>query len=487
MASNVYRIMMVGLALGGGLIGWWFFSGRYAASSARPVVVSVGALTESLGVVSDRLIPVAIIGSGPAGLSAGLYTARFNIHTVIFEGKKPGGQLMSTSDVENWPGINRELGMRIIDRLRAQALQFGAQVSAASVEALDCASWPYLLTLDDGSQVYALTIILATGATPRGLDVPGEAKYWGKGVTSCAVCDAPFFKDRTVVVVGGGDAAVEQALQLASHARSITMLVRGKAMRASHAMQQRLGSYQKITIRYGTKVKEILGDGNRVTGVTLLTESGEEQYSTDGVFLAIGHIPNTELAKPWISCDEHGYIVVAPHRQHTSQPGVFAAGDVADHYYRQAGIASGDGIKAAIDAASYLREQGMDDAVLGSFASHFFNPIREQDLPPILDIDTLARFQEALKNHPLLLVDFYTPQCPSCKQLVPHLAALAKTYGEAIAVVKVDGTNLPELMERYEIHAVPTLLVFKDGIVVGRSTSIGSRRDLQGFMGQFIH
>lgn len=487
MASKICRFALIAVVIVMGLASWWFLYYRRSPNISTAAPISMSVLSEALSSVDNRLIPVAIIGSGPAGLSAGVYSSRFNIHTIIFEGKKPGGQLMSTSDVENWPGINRELGTRIIERLRAQALQFGALVSAASVEALDLSEWPYRLKLDDGSTVHALTIILATGATPRSLEVPGESKYWGKGVTSCAVCDAPFFKDRTVVVVGGGDAAVEQALQLASHARSITMLVRGKAMRASYAMQQRLGSYHKITIRYETKVKEIMGDGSHVTGVTLVAPSGEENFATDGVFLAIGHLPNTDLVRSWLDCDAQGYVIVAPHRQLTSRPGVFAAGDVADHYYRQAGIASGDGIKAAIDAASFLREHGMDDAALAAYKGSFFNPIRDQDLPALTEIASVAHLEDSLKKHPLLLVDFYTPQCPSCKQLVPHLASLLKTYGDAVAVVKLDGSLFPELMERYEVHAVPTLLVFKEGMVVGRSTSIASRRELQSFMGQFVN
>jgi thioredoxin reductase (NADPH) len=467
----------------------WYFVTRTSGRSAfgpSQVHISIAPLAEQVGDFEGRVVPLAIIGSGPAGLSAAVYGARFNIHTVVFEGKNPGGQLMGTSDVENWPGIGRELGSRIIDRIKNQALQFGALMSSQTVEAIELAQWPYQLKLDDGSLIYALSIILATGAAPKLLDVPGEQAYWGKGVTACAVCDAPFFRDRTVVVVGGGDAAAEEALQLASYAQSITVLVRAESMRASYAMQQRLKAYPKISVRYKTQVKEILGDGSKVTGIQIETAGARTQMAVDGVFLAIGHTPNTGLVKGRLACDEQGYLQVDGHRQHTSQAGVFAAGDVADRYYRQAGVAAGDGIKAALDAAAFLREHGMDDAALGTYAASFFNPQSVSKLPEIMTVATMEEFEQMLREHKLLVVDFYTPQCPACKQLLPHLAAAQQLYHDDLMIVKVDGAELTELMERYEVTAVPTLLVFKKGIVVGRSTSISSRRDVQAFIGQFV-
>lgn len=436
----------------------------------------------------DNIVHVAVVGSGPAGLSAALYAARFNLYTVVFEGKYPGGQLMGTSDVENWPGMGRELGPKIIEKLRNQSLQFGAQFCSATIESIDTKSWPYTVKLDDGRLVHALTIIITTGASPVLLGIPGEQQYWGKGVTSCAVCDAPFFTKKTVVVVGGGDAAIEQALQLAgANAKDITMLLRSCKFRASPAMQQRVKAYDKITIRHNVKVKEILGNGKHVTGVKLQTEKGEEELATDGVFLAIGHTPNSSIVKGKLKLDSAGYILVDGCRQWTSQPGIFAAGDVADHFYRQAGIASGDGIKAAIDAADFLRQRGMDDAGLAPSLKRVFDPTAGKKAIELKAIGSVAELEELLAQEKRsVLLDFYTPQCPSCKQLMPIIGTVVEPYGTALVAVKIDGAALPDLMARYEVTTVPTLLVLKSGIVIGRSSSIASHKELKAFLVPFL-
>lgn len=435
---------------------------------------------------TERIIPVAVVGSGPAGLSSALYAARFNLHTVVFEGKRPGGQLMGTTDVENWPGMGRELGPKIIEKLRMQAESFGAMLSPAVVEKIEVNTWPYTLHLDDGSKVNALTIILAMGASPVQLHVTGEQEYWGKGVTSCAVCDAPFFRDKEVVVVGGGDAAAEEALQLAAYAKKITVLVRSDKMRASFAMQQRLKAYGQIAIRYHTKVQKITGDGEKVTGVTLLSNGKEEHAPIDGVFLAIGHTPNTSLICDTIACDERGYVMVMPQRQMTSQPGVFAAGDVADHFYRQAGIASGDGIKAAIDAASFLRHHDLDEKALSVYESRFFTP-EASGAQELALVGSVKEFDELIESAKVpVIVDFYTPTCPSCLQLMPHVAAVAQSFGDAVQAVKVNGDAVPQLMDRYNVTTVPTIVIIKDGIAIARSSSISSRRDIQQLVAQVV-
>lgn len=469
------------VALGSAVFGYWFFYKKHSFINHIPIE------SGSVGKV-DQLVPVAIIGSGPAGLSAALYASRFNLHTVVFEGKKPGGQLMGTSDVENWPGMGRELGPKIIKKLRDQAQMFGALTSAATIEKIDVTTWPYRLQLDDGSHVHALTIVLAMGASPVKLGVPGEQEYWGKGVTSCAVCDAPFFKDKEVVVVGGGDAAAEEVLQLASHAKKITLLVRADKMRASHAMQQRLKAYPetKVAIRYQTQVKEILGNKEHVTGVTLKTAQGDAQMAVDGVFLAIGHTPNTSLVRDWLTCDRAGYISVVPQRQITSQPGVFAAGDVADHYYRQAGIASGDGIKAAIDAANFLRHHNLDDKALSRYESAFFSP-EVQATKELQLVKSVKEFDELLNSTEVpFVVDFFTPACPTCHQLMPHVAAVAESFGDRVKAVKVDGSVLQEIMARYSVTSVPTVLVFKNGVKVAGSNALSSRRDVQQLIAQTV-
>ncbi|MBA3751185.1 thioredoxin-disulfide reductase [Candidatus Dependentiae bacterium] len=328
-----------------------------------------------------NLIPIVVIGSGPAGLSAALYGARAAVRTIVFEGRNPGGQLTETSYVENLPGAPKLLGSELIERMRKQAESFGAVCVSDTIVEVDFSQWPFLLRTESGEEIHALTVIIATGAKPRflsdSLDTPGEKTYWGQGgVSTCAVCDAPFYKDQKVVVVGGGDSAVEEATYLTSYADSVTMLVRGPALRAAPAMQDRLKGSQKITMLYNTTVEEIVGNGTSVTGVKIVNtrENTHTALSTDGVFLAIGHHPNSDIFKRWIATDKEGYIVAGPHDQQTSIPGIFTAGDVSDKVYKQAGVASGNGIKAALDAYAFLQAQGYSEAFVEEIESNYYNP-----------------------------------------------------------------------------------------------------------------
>ena len=329
-----------------------------------------------------NLVPVVIIGSGPAGLGAGIYCARAGLHTLILDGSKPGGLLMGTSDVENWPGEKRILGPALIDKLRAQNQALGVKFVTATVSQVDFQQWPFELTTTDNLKLHALTVIIATGANPKTLQVPGEADYWGKGVSACAICDAPYFKDEQVVVVGGGDSALEEALQLAPHAAQVTILVRGEKLRAAVQMQQRIQAIAKIKVRYRTQIKQILGDGTKVTGIEVcetLADGTEQQnkMAVDGVFLAISYHPNTKLFQGQVALDQAGYIQVSGRTQATSVAGVFAAGEVDDHYYRQAGIACAEGNKAALDVDRFLQRIGFIYYRRGKGSHEFY--IRERD------------------------------------------------------------------------------------------------------------
>lgn len=330
-----------------------------------------------------NVIPFAIIGSGPAGLSAALYGARSALYTVVFEGDMPGGLLTQTTYVENWPGIPKALGIDIIEGLKKQALNAGAVCIADAIVDVDFSQWPFRLRTKSGDEVRALTVLISTGARPCFLNdsrhVPGEWEYIGRGVSTCAVCDASFYKGATVAVVGGGDSAVEEAIYLSSYADSVFLLVRGTSLRATAVMQARLRSVDKIKVLYTTQVMEIVGDDSVVTGARVInTTTGEEaDIPLEGIFLAIGHSPNSSLFKPWGITDEAGYIVVGPYHQRTSIPGVFAAGDVADRFYRQAGVAAGDGIKAALDAYSFLQACGYNQALAQQVGGQHYIPYQE--------------------------------------------------------------------------------------------------------------
>jgi thioredoxin reductase (NADPH) len=302
---------------------------------------------------------LAIIGSGPAGLTAALYAARADLNPIVFEGVAAGGQLMITTDVENYPGFpGGIMGPELVDQFRKQAERFGARLQQVDVTEVNLKTTPFHLKVGADEHT-ADSMIIATGATAKWLGIPGEEKLTGRGVSACATCDGFFFRDQEIVVVGGGDTAMEEALFLTKFASNVNIVHRRDEFRASKIMAQRAMDHDKINVLWNTLVTEIHGD-NSVDGVTLEdTVTGERrQIKTGGVFIAIGHKPNTELFRGQIDLDENGYVVSSPDGStRTNVDGVFAAGDVADHIYRQAVTAAGTGCMAAIDAERWLANQ----------------------------------------------------------------------------------------------------------------------------------
>ena len=313
-----------------------------------------------------KIIPILIIGSGPAGLMAGRYGARAKIPTVIISGSEPGGQLIGASDVENIPGIPKLSGQAIMAQMREQAANFGAQIIEDTVIKVDFNQWPFHITTQEHGTLFALSVIITTGAAPRLLGIPGEREYWGQGVSACSICDCFLCYDKHVAIVGGGDAAVEHAMNLMGYAAHITMLIRSNKMRAAAKVQERVIDHEKISILYNKEILEILGDGQSMTGLRIIdNQTGEQEVlHCDGLFLAIGHNPNSELFTQTLELLESGYIKLASRSQETSIRGIFAAGDVEDHRFRQAGIAAGHGIQAALEAIDFLREHGIDDRMI---------------------------------------------------------------------------------------------------------------------------
>jgi len=310
--------------------------------------------------MSDRRYDVVIVGSGPAGYTAALYAARANLKTLVFQGFELGGQLMLTSDVENYPGYrDGVMGPDMMDDFEAQAARFGAEMRPENVERVDLSERPFKLWSEDEEEpVLANSVIIATGAKAKWLGLEGEQRLMGKGVSGCATCDAFFYKGKKVAVVGGGDTAMEEASVLAKFADEVVLIHRRDAFRASKIMLERARNNPKITFLTDTVIEDILGE-NTVEGVRVKdVNTGEEQtLAVDGFFAAIGHVPATGIFDGQVEMDDGGYVFQMEHTM-TSVPGVFAAGDVSDTRYRQAVTAAGDGCRAAIDAERWLEEQG---------------------------------------------------------------------------------------------------------------------------------
>src|SRR5215210_3303647 len=310
--------------------------------------------------LAEKIYDTVVIGSGPAGYTAALYAARANLDTLVFQGFESGGQLMLTSDVENYPGYkDGTAGPDMMDDFEAQAARFGAEMRPDNVERVDFSERPFKLWAE-GEEEPTLTnsVIIATGAKARWLGLEGEQRLMGRGVSGCATCDGFFFKDKKVAVVGGGDTAMEEALFLTRYVGEVFLIHRRDTFRASKIMLDRAHNNPKITFVTDTVVEEILGETS-VEGVRLRnTQTGEErEIAVDGFFAAIGHEPATRLFKGQLEMDEAGYVLQHEHTM-TNVPGVFAAGDVSDKRYRQAVTAAGDGCMAAIDAERWLEEQG---------------------------------------------------------------------------------------------------------------------------------
>ena len=303
-------------------------------------------------------VKTLILGGGPAGYTAAIYAARANLSPVLYEGVQPGGQLTTTTIIENFPGHPDGIDANtLMDNMRQQARNYGADIRTGTATAVDMGKRPFKVTIDGEKEIEAQTLIIATGAQAKYLGLPSEEKFKGAGVSGCATCDGFFYRKKTVAVVGGGDTACEDALYLAGLAKKVYMIVRRDVFRASAIMQKKVLSTENIEVLWNCNTQEVLGDVLGVTGARLLRKDGTVfDIAIDGFFLAIGHTPASQLFAPWLKTDENGYILTEGKTTETSVPGVFAAGDVQDPRYRQAITAAGSGCMAARDAEKFLLE-----------------------------------------------------------------------------------------------------------------------------------
>lgn len=449
-----------------------------------------------------------IIGGGPAGLTAATYCSRFGIPTGVIMGQEPGGALMKTGVVENWPGILALEGKYIIDAAVKQSKHAGAIILYEFVTNIVVDCYPFKV-ITNKNIYYAFSIMIATGSTIKKLGCPGEEEYWGKGVSSCAICDALLHKGKSVIVVGGGDSACEEALQLVPHVDSVYLLVRGKIMRASQAMQEKVIKNKKINILYETELKKILGNKESVTNAILV--NGEKEYffndkfpgkNLSGIFIAIGQLPNTNLVKDIVDIQPNGLIACQGRSQNTSFPGIFCGGDVSNHY-KQAGIAAGEGTIAAIDMFNFLQNLKIDmnfykentkiwvennntNTCINGVCNLVLDKIEEKEtLPPLnaeYKIQTIKTEKEykkliGINDNKYYLIDIFGSGCPACDVIKTTINQYIKKNPK-LSIYLINYETLPSIQQIYSIKSIPTLLLIKNGKVI--SKRIGSM-DLKEF------
>jgi len=435
---------------------------------------------------SPSIENLVIIGSGPAGYTAAIYAARANLKPFVFEGFQagglPGGQLMTTTEVENFPGFPEGItGPTLMERMKAQAVRWGAELVTEDVTFVDFNQRPFIIRSEE-REVKVHSVIIATGATAKRLGLPGEEQYWSRGISACAICDGatPIFRGQELAIIGGGDTAAEEALYLTKYGDHVHMLVRSDHMRASKAMQDRVLKNPRITIHWNTEAVSVYGENGFMTGLKLHNRlTGEERdLPAKGLFYAIGHTPNTALFKGQIDLDEVGYILTKPGSVETNLEGVFAAGDVQDHEYRQAVTAAGTGCMAALLAERWLSAHGLIQEFHQTEASE--KPT-EEAAEKKSEEQQASEFNLAATRHAgsyalrklyhesdrLIMVKYASPQCGPCHTLKPILNKVVDEFDGKIHYVEIDVEQDPEIAEAAGVVGTPTIQFFKHKDKVG--------------------
>lgn len=435
---------------------------------------------------------LVIIGSGPAGFTAAIYAARANLKPVVFEGYQmgglPGGQLMTTTEVENFPGFPEGItGPQLMERMKAQAERWGAELYTEDVISVDLSQRPFVVRSQE-REVKTHSIAIATGATAKRLGLPSEEKFWNMGISACAICDgaSPIFKKVELAVIGGGDTAAEEAVYLTKYGSHVNLLVRGDKMRASKAMQDRVLNNEKITVHWNTEAVDVFGtEGAQMEGLKIKNnKTGTlEELSARGLFYAIGHDPNTKLFKGQLELDEVGYIITKPGSVETSVEGVYAAGDVQDHEFRQAITAAGTGCMAAMLAERWLSEKGLVREFHQTAESEHPAPAAKEEKEVA---DTADSFDIAVTRHVgsyalrklyhesdrLLMVKYVSPTCGPCHTLKPILNKVVDEFDGKIHFVEIDIEQDQDIAENAGVTGTPTIQFFKDKALVSQMMGV---------------
>ncbi|KAF3635659.1 Thioredoxin reductase [Capsicum annuum] len=440
---------------------------------------------------------LVIIGSGPAGYTAAIYAARANLKPVVFEGYQaggvPGGQLMTTTEVENFPGFPDGItGPDLMDRMKRQAERWGAELYQEDVEFIDVKNTPFTVQSSE-RKVKCHSVIVATGANAKRLGLPTEEEFWSKGISACAICDgaSPLFKGQVLAVVGGGDTATEEAIYLTKYARHVHLLVRKDQLRASRAMQDRVFNNPNITVHFNTETMDVVGNSKgQMSGILIRKADTQEEsvLEAKGLFYGIGHSPNSQLLEGQVDLDSSGYILVKEGTASTSVEGVFAAGDVQDHEWRQAVTAAGSGCVAALSVERYLTSKNL--------LVEFHQPATEEVKKELTDKDVQEGFDITLTKHkgqyalrklyhesPRLMCVLYTsPTCGPCRTLKPILSKVIDEFDKHVHLVEIDITEDPEIAEAAGIMGTPCVQFFKNKEMLRTVSGVKMKREYREFI-----
>ncbi|MGK7932834.1 MAG: thioredoxin-disulfide reductase [Microcystaceae cyanobacterium] len=455
--------------------------------------------------VNSTVENVVIIGSGPAGFTAAIYAARANLKPLMFEGLQaggiPGGQLMTTTEVENFPGFPEGItGPQLMERMKAQAERWGTECYTEDVVSVDLSQRPFTIRSTD-REVQANSIIIATGATAKRLNLPSESQFWSSGISACAICDgaSPIFKGNELAVIGGGDSAAEEAVYLTKYGSHVHLLVRRDVLRASKAMQDRVLNNEKITVHWNTEAIDVFGTGNKLEGLKIKNNQtqGVTDLPVEGLFYAIGHVPNTTLFQGQLDLDDVGYIKVKAGSVNTSVEGVYAAGDVQDHEYRQAITASGTGCMAALLAERWLSEHNLIQE---------YHQSEEQEVPSTdsYTSESVADTEETFdinntryvggyalrklfhESDRLIMVKYVSPTCGPCRTLKPILSKVVDEYDGKIHFVEIDIEADPEIAQNAGVTGTPTVQFFKDKDLVEQMRGVKQKSEFRKVIDQYL-
>ncbi|XP_021741013.1 thioredoxin reductase NTRC-like [Chenopodium quinoa] len=467
------------------------------SSSALRVRASAASSQDPQSPQGSGVENVVIIGSGPAGYTAAIYAARANLKPVVFEGFQaggvPGGQLMTTTEVENFPGFPDGItGPDLMDRMRRQAERWGAELHQEDVELLDVKNSPFTVRSSE-REIKCNSVIVATGANAKRLRLPHEDEFWSKGISACAICDgaSPLFKGQVLAVVGGGDTATEEAIYLTKYARHVHLLVRRNELRASKAMQDRVFNNPNITVHFNTETLDVVGNAKgQMSGVlTRRSDTGEESViEAKGLFYGIGHSPNSQLLEGQVELDSAGYILVKDGTASTSVEGVYAAGDVQDHEWRQAVTAAGSGCVAAMSVERYLTSKNL--------LIEFHQPQREEAKKELTPRDVQEGFDITRTKHkgqyalrklyhesPRLVCVLYTsPTCGPCRTLKPILNKVIDEYDQSVHLVEIDIEEDQEIAEAAGIMGTPCVQFFKNKEMIRSIPGVKMKKEYREFI-----